>query len=196
MSNYRVRQLRFLVALATWMTDETRMVRVGFETLIEDTGSSRNTVRNARRELETARKLASKPGTGRGHLTVWTVLCLPQTAGKEASEVNPVSEVDPLTARKGVNEPSERGSTSTGKGGQPETADLRVPDRGLNRLAKPSSSGAAAPARGAGMTVNYYVSVAVPPAVNPAEAGRQVAEVLLAHTRNGGRLYPNGMTPR
>jgi hypothetical protein len=41
----------------------------------------------------------------------------------------------------------------------------------------------------------YNITVNVPPTVNPREAGRQVAQLILAHTKNGGRLYPHGVTP-
>jgi hypothetical protein len=143
-SNYRVRQvlalgpmpdrqLRFLVALATWLPDDTRIVSVGFDTLIAETGNARNTVRQARRELEAARKVTSKRGDGRGHLTLWTVLCLPEKG---------VSDVDPLPG-------AERGSTSGQKGGQPERADLQGRDRGLDRRAKDTRAyGRKPPARG------------------------------------------------
>ena len=40
------------------------------------------------------------------------------------------------------------------------------------------------------------INVTVPPTVNPREAGRQVADLILAHTKSGGRLYPAGTVPR
>jgi hypothetical protein len=107
-SNYRVRQvlalgrlpdrqLRFLVALATWLPDESRSVRVGFGTLLEHTGNARNTVKAARRELEADGRLSSVASRGRGHLTLWTVHCLPEKG---------VSYVDPFSVDgKGVNWP-------------------------------------------------------------------------------------------
>jgi SLT domain-containing protein len=49
--------------------------------------------------------------------------------------------------------------------------------------------------RGGG-DVHYHVTVNVPPTVNPRDAGRQVADLLLAHTKAGGRLYPAGTVPR
>jgi SLT domain-containing protein len=42
----------------------------------------------------------------------------------------------------------------------------------------------------------YIINVSVPPTVNPREAGRQVADLILAHTKAGGRLYPQGTAPR
>ena len=56
------------------------------------------------------------------------------------------------------------------------------------------ASAAAAAGRGGGDT--YYITVHVPPTVNPREAGRQVADLLGAHIKGGGRLYPAGVTPR
>jgi hypothetical protein len=47
-----------------------------------------------------------------------------------------------------------------------------------------------------GGDVHYHVTVNVPPTVNPREAGREVANLLLAHTKTGGRLYPPGTAPR
>jgi SLT domain-containing protein len=52
------------------------------------------------------------------------------------------------------------------------------------------------PAGRIGGDVHYHVTVNVPPTVNPREAGRQVADLLLAHTGSGGRLYPAGTAPR
>ena len=49
---------------------------------------------------------------------------------------------------------------------------------------------------GAAAAGNVYITVNVPPSVNPREAGRQVAQLILAHTKAGGRLYPSGVTPR
>jgi hypothetical protein len=154
-TNYRVQQvlqlgrmpeaqLRFLVALATFLPDDTRSVRVGFDVLIETTGNVRGTVRTARRELEAEKRISSKPGNGRGHVTLWTVHCLPP---KGVSYIDPLSvihngvnESDPLSdGGKGVNPGPERGSTTPLKGGQPQDADLRKPDRDLNRLSKPSA---------------------------------------------------------
>ena len=167
MTNYRVRQvlalgvmpdrqLRLLIALATWLPDDTRTVRVGFDTLIRDTGNVRNTVRKARRELEGAGQLSSIAGDGRGLLTLWTVLCLPEK-GVNASAPLPVKGVniadplldvkgvniadpllDPLPGGvKGVNPVAERGSSDPEKGGQGQRADLQKPVHWLNSRAKP-----------------------------------------------------------
>jgi hypothetical protein len=59
-----------------------------------------------------------------------------------------------------------------------------------NGTGKPEPVGAA---RGGG---NIYITVNVPPTVNPKDAGRQVAALLGAHLKGGGRIYPAGMTPR
>ena len=142
MTNYRVRQvlalgdmpdrqLRLLVALATWLPDSTRTVRVGVDALTAATGKTRNTFRRARRELESDGRVGSQPGQHRGDLTIWTVYCLPEKG---------VNESDPLPAKKGVNPEPGRGSIGDEKGGQPQAADLREPDRWLKSLAKPSSS--------------------------------------------------------
>jgi hypothetical protein len=171
LSNYRVRQAlalrlpdrqnRFLCSLATFMTDDSRIARAGFDAVMEAAGQARNTARTARRELETGGKLASKRGDGRGNLTLWIVLCLPEVsprttpqAEKGVSNSDPlssvhmgVSDVDPLSETpqepKGGQRPPERGSTTPEKGGQAQSAEQPERDRGLNRLAKPSGSRAA-----------------------------------------------------
>lgn len=48
--------------------------------------------------------------------------------------------------------------------------------------------------RGTGTTL--IINVAVPATVNPRAAGQQIAELILPYTRAGGRLYPQGMTPK
>jgi SLT domain-containing protein len=48
--------------------------------------------------------------------------------------------------------------------------------------------------RGGGGDV--YITVNVPPTVNPAHAGQQIANLLGAHIKRGGRIYPAGVTPR
>lgn len=63
-------QLRCLIALATWMGDDSRTVRVGLATLIEECGNTHNTVSKARRELESGGLLKSQGSRGKGHLTV------------------------------------------------------------------------------------------------------------------------------
>jgi hypothetical protein len=136
MSNYRVgqvltlgpmpeRQLRFLCALAMFMDDDSRSVRVGFDALVTVSGQSRNTVRKARRELEASgRVTALSGGRGPGDLTTWAVGCLPDKG---------VSVLDPLT---GPDESPLRGST-----GAEERVTYLAPDlgervTGLNRRAK------------------------------------------------------------
>jgi hypothetical protein len=142
-SNYRVRQvlalgpmpdrqLCLLVALATWMDDHSRVVRVGFDALIAVSGRTHNTIRKARRELEDGGKVITVTGGGRGHLTLWTVLCLPE---KGTNVLGPLLETG-----KGTNPGPERVPTEGQKGYQPELADLGKPEPGLNRSAKPSSS--------------------------------------------------------
>jgi len=164
-SNYRVRQvlalpkmpenqLRLLLALATYLTDDSRSVRIGFDALVRDSGNVRNTVRAARRALEASGKLTSEGGgRGPGDVPLWTVLCLPAKGvsdvnplarDKGVSEVDPVNEVDPHPAAKGVSRAGLRGSTGPEKGGQSKSADLRKPGAVLNRGAKPQSSAAAA----------------------------------------------------
>lgn len=159
MTNYRVRQvlalgamperqLRFLVALATWMSDETRVVRVGLGTLIGETGNTHNTVRKARRELEAATKLASHGGRGQGNLTVWTVLCLPE---KGTSDVDPfneepkgTSDVDPFPAAdappKGTNRPAEKVPIEAAERYQPQVAGQQEPEMGFDLRANPLGS--------------------------------------------------------
>lgn len=166
MSNYRVRQvltirglperqLRFLLALATWMDDDSLIVKASVDLVFEQTGTARNTARTARRELEKSGRVSSMAGTGRGHLTVWTVHCLAEKGVNVADPLSPetkgVSDIDPLPAAdskgvsvldllpggKGVNERTERGSIEPKKGGQPQSADLRERDQELNRIAQP-----------------------------------------------------------
>lgn len=129
------------------MTDDSRVVRAGFDAVMEAAGQARNTARTARHELETGGRLASRRGDGRGNLTAWTVLCLPETSplpnvGKGVNNVDPLSA--PRPAPKGGQPSSERGATRPEKGGQAQHTDQPKPDRGLNRLAKPSSSPVAA----------------------------------------------------
>jgi hypothetical protein len=58
-----------------------------------------------------------------------------------------------------------------------------------NGTGRPEPVGAAA-----GTVIN--INVNVPPTVNPAQAGRQIADLLKAHTKSGGTLYPAGVKPR
>jgi hypothetical protein len=152
-SNYRVRQVlrlhlpqrqeHFLLGLATFLPDDTRTALAGFDAITEAAAQARNTARTARRELEKDGKLASRPtGVGRGHVTEWTALCLPEVSPesqKGVSAVNPVSAVDPLPDEKGVKPSHERGSNAPEKGGQGRRSDQQQADT-LNRLAKPSGS--------------------------------------------------------
>jgi hypothetical protein len=157
LSNYRVRQVlklhlrerqeHLLVGLATFLTDGSRTACVGVDALMDASGQARNTFKAARADLEKTGKLASRQtGAGRGAVTEWTALCLPETAGpvvKGVNLVNPVSVVDPLPERKGVNADSERGSNGHQEGGQDRAADQQQPNT-LNRRAKPYGSAAAA----------------------------------------------------
>lgn len=144
MSNYRVRQVLalgrmperqrlFLVAIATWMNDDTNVVRVGVTTLMATTGQARNTFRTARRELEAAgRVISTSGGNGAGDLTSWHVRCLPDKG---------VNELDPLTVSdKGVKPGPIRGSNNTPEGGQPQRADQPKPVQGLDLRAYTSGS--------------------------------------------------------
>ncbi len=171
MSNYRVRQvlalgpmperqLRLLIALATWMSDDTRTVRTGFETLITETGNTHNTVRNARRELEALGMLDSQGGRGKGNLTVWTVLCLPEKGvnaadpledskgtnevGTFSGDLKGTSEVGPFTpvdnSPKGTNREPQKVPTEDGKRYQGQRADQQEPEMGFNLWAKPLGS--------------------------------------------------------
>jgi hypothetical protein len=143
MSNYRVRQvlalgamperqLRLLIALATFMTDDSLTVTAGFDAVIKVSGQARNTVRTARRELEAAGRIASQSSPGRGVLTVWTVLCLPEKG---------VNVLDPFSAPvKGVSQAPEKGSSEPEKRVTYPAPDLGRPEQGLKSRAKEPSS--------------------------------------------------------
>lgn len=166
MSNYRVRQvlalgdmperqLRFLIALASWLPDDTRSVKAGFSTLIETSGRSHNTIRKARRELEAAGKLTSITGRGRGNLTVWVLHCLPEKGTNDTGTLSPDggkgtndAGTVPRTGNggKGTNRGSEKVPTRGQKRYQPQLDDQQEPERGLDLRAKPpglSARGAA-----------------------------------------------------
>jgi hypothetical protein len=49
---------------------------------------------------------------------------------------------------------------------------------------------------GSGGGGNIYITVNAPVGSNPRDIGRQIADVLGAHIKAGGRIYPAGMTPR
>ncbi|MGO9294782.1 MAG: hypothetical protein ACLP52_13065 [Streptosporangiaceae bacterium] len=148
MSNYRVRQvlalgpmrerqLRFLLALATWMDDDTRTVTVGFVAVIAATGNSHNTVRKARQELEKDGRVSSLTSRGRGHLAVWTVHCLPE---KGTNGVGPFSPTAKGTNGVGPFSSGEKVPTGPEKRYQAQSADQAERVEGLNLMAKPSLS--------------------------------------------------------
>lgn len=143
MSNYRVRQvlaldpmpdreLRFLLALATYMDDDSRNVKVGFSALTEATGRSADTARRGRKGNQKAGRISYLPGRGRGHLTTWTVLCLPQKGGNNGA---------PFSADvKGVQPGSEKGGNHADKRGATNHPDQQEPKHWLIRMAKSSLS--------------------------------------------------------
>lgn len=147
MTNYRVqqvlalgtmpeRQLRLLVALATWMNDQSREVRVAFGTVIKTANISVNTGRKARKELNESGKLAYTEGRGRGNKTVWTVLCLPE---KGTSAVGTFSD-----AAKGTNSQAEKVPTEAGKRYQGKHDDQPKSDHCLDLRSTPTVSRGAA----------------------------------------------------
>lgn len=143
MSNYRVRQvlalgpmpdrqLRLLVALATWMGDDSLTVRVGFGMLTGDMGTSADTARRARRDAREAGRISYVPGRGRGHVTLWIIHCLPAKGEQDAA---------PLSGDvKGEQRPPEKGGNLAHKRGAAHRADQQDPEHGLDLPAKPSSS--------------------------------------------------------
>jgi hypothetical protein len=152
-SNYRVRQALalgvkqqrqkdFLVALATFMTDDSRRAVAGVNALMKVACQSRNTFRAARRELEESGSISSiVSGKGPKSLTTWTVHCLPAYGVNVLDPITDgVNDSDPIQAADGVNPGPLMGSTEPSGWGQAQLADLQEPDRGLNRRAKPSSS--------------------------------------------------------
>jgi hypothetical protein len=154
MSNYRVRQvlalgdmparqLRLLVALATWMNDDSRTVRAGFAAVAETMGTSPQTARRARRDAREAKRITYVPGRGRGHVTVWTVPALPEKG---------VQHADPLLQdRKGGQPGPEKGVNPAEKRGHIPAPDLGTSEQGLDLSAKPlpgAANGAAAPPPG------------------------------------------------
>jgi uncharacterized membrane protein len=60
----------------------------------------------------------------------------------------------------------------------------------LNTTGRPERVG------GGGGGGDVYITVNVPPTVNPRDAGRQVADLLKAHVKSGGTVFPAGVTPR
>jgi hypothetical protein len=161
LSNFRVRQalnLRrpqrqkdFIGGLATYLNDDTRTARVGWDKLVEASGTAPNTAKKARRELQAQGDLlVVSTGVGQGHVNEWTALCLPEDSRvmpprkprKGVNSANRVSAVDPLLNGKGVNPAQERGSNGIQKGGQTQGADLQQTNT-LERLAKPYGLAAA-----------------------------------------------------
>lgn len=155
MSNYRVRQvlvlgdmprrqLRFLVALATYLDDDSLSVRLGFATLTEAAGLSERWMKAARAELRDAKRIEYEPGRYRGDLTRWTVLCLPEKGAPIRSALPASGKGIPVGAsfdsRKGVPDDPGRGHLNGSEGGTLESADQQEPERKLNLPAKPSSS--------------------------------------------------------
>lgn len=98
----RPRELRFLVALATYLTDDALSVRVGFATLTEESGLSRRWARVARADLSEKGHLAYKPGLGRGHLTLWTVLCLPEKGYRRGASIAGAEKGHPTADKRGT----------------------------------------------------------------------------------------------
>jgi hypothetical protein len=68
--------------------------------------------------------------------------------------------------------------------------------RGGEQVMSAPVSAAVAAGRGGAGGDTYYITVNVPPTVNPADAGRQIANLLGAHIKHGGRIYPAGTAPR
>jgi len=142
-TNYRVRQvlalgddmpvrhLRFMVALATYLGDDSRQVRIGFDALTATARLTRRNMKLARGELRDSGRIDYLPGKHRGDLTLWIALCLPERGSPTGTS---------FEAQKGVPYGSERGSPGTEKGGPRQDADQQKPEHSLNRQAKPSGS--------------------------------------------------------
>lgn len=156
MSNYRVRQvlvlgdamprrqLRFLVALATYLGDDSRRVRVGFDALTATAGLSARWMKVTRGELRDGGQIEYQPGKHRGDLTLWTALCLPEKGAPMGDPLSTGKKGGPMgdsfLAQKGAPDGAERGHLTAEKGGTLKLADQQEPDCGLNRRANPSSS--------------------------------------------------------
>jgi hypothetical protein len=145
-SNYRVRQvlalhglsqrrLRLYTAIATFLTDDSRTVEAGFEVIVKVTGNAATTVRAARNDGQKSGELTWQPGRGRGHLTTWTLQCLPEKGVNEVGTFSADAEPG-----KGTNSESEKVPTEAEKRYQLQLADLPTSDSGLNRCAKSSGS--------------------------------------------------------
>jgi hypothetical protein len=152
-SNYRVRQvlalgtmpdrqLRLLIALATWMDDDTRTVKVGFGALTEAMGRHADTARKARKDATTAGRITYIPGRGRGHRTIWTLACLPEKGVQHgdtlSGHIKGGTDAAPLSAAvKGGQPRREKGGNPANKRGDGQRADLQRPVHGLDLKAKP-----------------------------------------------------------
>jgi hypothetical protein len=146
-SNYRVRQVlaikpklldsrhRLMVALATWLNDDSMTAVVGFDVLMEQAQLARNTAKDARKTLAADGYLTWTSPRGRGNRTAWTVHHLPELKG--------VSDVDPFPA-------AEKGSTDPDKRGQSQRADLQGAGDRLTRQANDDDGRTAATAAIAG----------------------------------------------
>ena len=144
MSNYRVRQvlalgdmprrqLRFLVALATYLSDDSASVRVGFAALTEAAGLSERWMKATRAELREAKRIEYEPGRYRGELTLWTLLCLPEKGA-------PIGI--PIDGQKGAPNGTGRGHPDAKEGGTRYLAGQRQPEPRLNHQARPSGGAA------------------------------------------------------
>lgn len=157
MSNYRVRQVlaikpklldskhRLMVALATWMNDDSMSAVVSFDVLMEQAQLARNTARDARKTLAADGYLTWTSPRGRGNRTAWTFHRLPELKG--VSDVDLFSEPD----AKGVSDAdpfpaAEKGSARPDKRGQAQRADLQGGGDRLNRQAQDDDGRSAATA--------------------------------------------------
>jgi len=154
-SNYRVRQvlalgemprrqLRFLVALATYLGDDSLSVRLSFRELNAAAGLSERWMKITRAELREGKRIEYEPGRYRGNRTLWTMLCLPEKGAPIGSALPGPQKGAPMSApfafRKGAPDSPGRGHLNSPEGGTPESADQQQPERRLNPLAKSSGS--------------------------------------------------------
>jgi hypothetical protein len=181
-SNYRVRQvlaikpklleskLRLMVALATWMNDDSMTAEVSFDLAMEQAQIARNTARDARKALAADGYLSWTSPHGRGNRTAWTFHKLPELKGVSdvdlfsEADVKGVSDADPLPA-------PEKGSAGPGKRGQPERADLQGRSNKLNRQANDDD---ARPVAAAAVAAEYGW---------PREHAERVIETIVARAR-------------
>lgn len=143
MSNYRVRQvlalgplpdrqLRLLVALATWMNDENKTIKVSFGIIAQDMGRSIDTAKRARRDAVAAGQITYTSTRGRGHVTSWTVDCLP---GKGVQRSAPFSGDG-----KRVQPSGEKGGNGSDKRMHIPSSDQDRNAQGLDLVADASSA--------------------------------------------------------